>query len=255
VEATTPISSRARRLLTVAAVVVLLVATMVAARLADPAIPRAGQVGQPSMSTVVQSTTPPADDSSVIGTPSARPGPLVLPEWISWVLLVACAALVLGIVVALVWFALREVGLRLRQAAARAEAQGEPKPLRPARDVVADAIDLGLAELDEAGTDPRRVVIACWVRLEQAARDEGMERGVADTATDVVRRLLAKQMVVSETVLDRFAAAYLEARYADHVVSDDLRDQARAALAQLRAELQRPVRVPGPDETTPGDAS
>jgi hypothetical protein len=236
----TPATGGLRRLVPVAGVIALLVAAMVGARFGGPAIPRllpdgAVPVPTPSPSATAASAAP--DSSSSPTLPST---PLVLPEWIGWIMVFACAALVFGIVLAIGWFLMRELFLRLRQAAATT-AEGAPNALRPARDVIADAVDLGLAELDESGSDPRRVIIACWARLEQAARDAGMARGVADTATDVVRRLLSTQMVVSEVVLDRLAAAYLEARYAHHLVSDELRDEARAAFLQLRSELHRPV--------------
>jgi hypothetical protein len=42
---------------------------------------------------------------------------------------------------------------------------------------------------------------------------------------------------VSAGVLDAFAAVYREARFATHTVDIGMRDQARAALTQLRDEL------------------
>jgi hypothetical protein len=46
---------------------------------------------------------------------------------------------------------------------------------------------------------------------------------------------------VSRPVLDGFAAAYREARYATHVVDEQMRATAINALRQLRAELAAPV--------------
>jgi hypothetical protein len=43
-------------------------------------------------------------------------------------------------------------------------------------------------------------------------------------------------------VLDGFASVYREARYATHTVDTAMREQARAALRQLRDELSAGVR-------------
>ena len=98
------------------------------------------------------------------------------------------------------------------------------------------ALDESLAGLDEADADPRRVVIACWVRLEEAAEAAGIAPAPGETTTELVGRLLAGSQV-SAGVLDAFAAVYREARFATHTVDTTMRDQARAALTQLRDEL------------------
>ena len=79
-------------------------------------------------------------------------------------------------------------------------------------------------------------MIACWVRLEQAAAAAGTPRQPGDTPTELVTRLLAGHDV-SAAVLYALAEVYRLARYATHTVDATMRDQARAALHQLRAEL------------------
>jgi hypothetical protein len=106
---------------------------------------------------------------------------------------------------------------------------------RTADDLVA-ALDAGLLDLSDTDRDPRRAVIACWVRLEQAAADAGTPRHPGDTPTDLVGRLLAEQRV-DAGVLAAFAEVYREARYATHTVDDRMRGQARTALQRLRADL------------------
>jgi hypothetical protein len=96
-------------------------------------------------------------------------------------------------------------------------------------------VDSGLADLD-ADADARSAVIACWVRLEETAAAVGTPREIGDTSTDLVVRLLGAHDI-SGPVLDRLAGLYREARYATHVVDDQMRQDARAALRQLRAEL------------------
>lgn len=104
-------------------------------------------------------------------------------------------------------------------------------------DEVVAALDAGLSELDEADSDPRRAVIACWVRLERAAAAAGTPRLPGDTATDLVLRLLEGHQL-SGTVLTGFADVYRLARYAvRHEVDESMREQARAALWRLRGEL------------------
>ena len=85
-------------------------------------------------------------------------------------------------------------------------------------------------------------MIACWVRLERAAAAAGTEREPGDTSTDLVERVLADHAVTAP-VLAGFAALYREARFATHVVDEAMRDQARAALRQIRDELVADVRA------------
>lgn len=165
-----------------------------------------------------------------------------LPEWLVTVAQVAGGLMVATVVGLLLWVVLRDLlaGTRRRRATAR------PPGVRPAartttNDVVA-ALDAGLVELDDSDTDPRRAVIACWVRLEQAAAAAGIPRQVGDTPTDLVSRLLSSgSHRVSADVLAAFAHVYREARYATHRVDERMRDQARSALARLRNELTAEV--------------
>jgi hypothetical protein len=106
---------------------------------------------------------------------------------------------------------------------------------RTAEDLVA-ALDAGLEELSDTDRDPRRAVIACWVRLEQAAAAAGTARLPGDSPTDLVGRLLAEQQVDAR-VLAALLEVYRQARYATHTVDDQMRAQARSALERLRADL------------------
>ncbi|ACZ86826.1 DUF4129 domain-containing protein [Streptosporangium roseum] len=116
-----------------------------------------------------------------------------------------------------------------------------PPAVRPAQERPAAAAEMraalraGLTDLD-AGDDPRRAVIACWLRLEHAAAGAGTPRLAADTPGDLVTRLLAAHRV-SGPALGRLAAAYRQARYAPHEVTGSLRGTARRALAEVDAEL------------------
>lgn len=185
-----------------------------------------------------------------------------LPSWIGTVLRAGC---LLG-VAALVGFLLSSViRYRLRyRAAARASAARSKVTSRTGttgEEVVA-ALDAGLADLSDTDADPRRAVIACWVRLEQVAAAAGTPRQIGDTSTDLVTRLLTRhggdagtagftgeqsgvgeRTGVSADVLAAFAEVYRQARYATHTVDERMRAQARAALERLRAELTPEVRA------------
>jgi hypothetical protein len=151
---------------------------------------------------------------------------------------------VIAVLLALVGWALVRDLLRRRtgRVVRRRRRPSGPAP-RTAEDLVA-ALDAGLLELSDADLDPRRAVIACWVRLEQAAADAGTPRHPGDTPTDLVARLLTEQRV-DASVLAAFAEVYREARYATHTVDDRMRAGARAALQRLRADLAAGVRADG----------
>jgi hypothetical protein len=111
-----------------------------------------------------------------------------------------------------------------------------PASLQQQQELVAAAVEQGLSELDDDDADPRVAVLACWVRLEQAAAAAGTPRQVGDTSTDLVVRLLASHQVSVEILAD-FAEVYRLARFATRDVDASMRERARAALAQLRNEL------------------
>ena len=156
-----------------------------------------------------------------------------LPDWTgtaALVLLGVLALLVLGLVT---WTVLRQT--LSRRGSRKGRREQRPNEQRTAEDLVA-ALDAGLQELSDTDRDPRRAVIACWVRLEQAAADAGTPRHAGDSPTDLVARLLAEQRL-DAGVLTPFAAVYRQARYATHTVDDQMRRQARSALERLRVDL------------------
>ncbi len=229
-----------RRWWPVGAVVLLLVAATVAA----------------TRSSIGASRVPPAAESVplVPEYPTAEPIPSIpveprdagevtgvrIPDWLLtglWTLLGLAVLAVVGVLLwTLVRGALRRTTRALPAQRVRRSAEGT------AREVAA-ALDAGLVDLDDADTDPRTAVIACWVRLEEAADGAGVHRLAGDTPTDLVTRLLRGDpaagvpAIASADVLAEFAHVYREARYATRPVDERTRDQARAALRRLRGEL------------------
>jgi uncharacterized protein DUF4129 len=156
-----------------------------------------------------------------------------LPGWIGTA--AVTVLIIVGVVFAalLIWAFVRDQVRRQARRAPRAQAGVTPQP--PTDELVA-AVDAGLEELSDTDRDPRRAVIACWVRLEQAAAAAGTPGHPGDTPTDLVSRLLAEQRVDAR-LLASLRDVYREARYATHTVDDRMRSEALSALQRLRADL------------------
>ncbi|MEH1097659.1 DUF4129 domain-containing protein [Micromonospora sp. CPCC 205561] len=175
-----------------------------------------------------------------------------LPRWVGTVVVALLGLALLVVFGYLTWTLVR--GAMRRTTRALPARRPRPTPEGTAREVAA-ALDASLEELDDQDTDPRTAVIACWVRLEQAAAGAGVPRLAGDTPTDLVTRLLRGDpaagvpAIASADVLAEFAHVYREARYATRPVGERTRDQARAALRRLRGELTAVVadgsEVPG----------
>jgi Domain of unknown function (DUF4129) len=225
-----------RRWWPLAAVATLLAVASLAAAYSAPQLTRV----QPAQRQVEEPTRPPGETPPDRSPPPVVDGAFEPPSWLSTALLGLCAALVVAAVLSGLAIAARD---RRRRRATVERAGAAPRPRPNAAEVVA-AVEAGLANLDDADADPRRAVIACWVRLEEAAAAAGTPRLASDTSTDLVGRLLADH-AVSADVLAGFAAVYRQARYATRTVDDEMRAQARAALRRLRGELTAPAAAPG----------
>lgn len=222
-----------RRWWPLAAVVGLLFLTALAATRSTPQLDRIDPDPPPATS------PPPLFPGGSQQTAGGRPAPAEaeaargLPDWLGRaalvVLIIAGAVLVALVIYALIR---DQMGRQARRSGRRAPVRSAP---RTAEDLVA-ALDAGLEELSDTDRDPRRAVIACWVRLEQAAAAAGTPRHPGDSPTDLVGRLLAEQRVDAR-VLAALLEVYRHARYATHTVDDQMRSMARSALERLRIDL------------------
>ncbi|MBM2623493.1 DUF4129 domain-containing protein [Actinoplanes sp. LDG1-06] len=223
------ISAAVRRWWPLAAVLVLLFGTALAATRSEPRLEQIVR-DEPTAQAPLLPTTVPSGVRSEPPPPEPARG---LPDWVNTV-----ALIVLGLVVAvllglLIYTLIRERRRRSgKNDRRRRKANDQP---RTAEELVA-ALDAGLEELSDTDRDPRRAVIACWVRLEQAAAAAGTPRHPGDSPTDLVGRLLSEQQVDAQ-VLAALLDVYRQARYATHTVDDQMRRQARSALERLRADL------------------
>jgi hypothetical protein len=183
-------------------------------------------------------TQPPLLPSADAVTPAGETPPGTqaaggLPDWTGRVALIVLAVLAAIIVAMVAWALVRD---QLRRRARRAGRLTPAVPEQSTAENLVAALDAGLQDLSDTDQDPRRAVIACWVRLEQAAAAAGTPRHPGDSPTDLVARLLSEQQV-DAGALAALAQVYREARYATHTVDDRMRAQARSALQRLRADL------------------
>lgn len=206
----------------------------VAALAATRSRPDFGRFGASSQAT--QSPPPPAQPSFSGRLTPRPPDPAHVASggWPGWIGTVATVLLAL-VVLAVGAFAVRVIARDRRRRQGMRPVRFSPA-VTSARDDVVAALDAGIEELNDSDDDPRRAVIACWVRLEQAAVAAGIERAAADSPTDLVGRLLTTQRV-DAGALAGLAAVYREARYATHTVDERMRRQAIDALHRLRTDL------------------
>jgi hypothetical protein len=218
-----------RRWWPLAAIVALLALAALAAAHSTPQLerlPRAGATATAEPPQLDPTERPQADPGEVAAAEGIQ-----VPEWIPTLLIAVFVCLVVAAGLVLV------AGLvnALRRRRETVAADGAPVERRPTDSEVLAAVDAGLADLSDTDRDPRRAVIACWLRLEEAAEAAGMPRRIDDTSTDLVVRLLDR--VASAEVLANFAEVYRTARYATAPVDERMRARALAALHRVRAEL------------------
>ena len=185
---------------------------------------------------------PPVDARTAVPTPEPQ---VTLPpavagtgqglDWIQQALLVVAVAAVV-VAVAVLW---RRLGRPARGEREPADNSGQLAPELTAAEHASRAVRSGLDDLDAPGSDPRGVVIGCWLALERAAAAAGLARRDTDSPTDLVTRLLAGADV-PVPVLGDLAALYRAARYAPDEVTDASRDAARHALTEVALALERP---------------
>jgi hypothetical protein len=222
-----------RRWWPLAAVLVLLFVTSLAATRSEPQLERIAPDAAPTEE--APPLLPPAPVETAVGETAGPAAEATggLPSWIGTLALTVLGIAALVVVALAVWAIVRDQQKR-RQ---RRRGRGLPVRTEPrtAEDLVA-ALDAGLEELSDTDRDPRRAVIACWVRLEQAAAAAGTARLPGDSPTDLVGRLLREQHVDAR-VLAALLEVYRQARYTPHTVDDQMRAQARSALERMRADL------------------
>ena len=105
-------------------------------------------------------------------------------------------------------------------------------------DEVASAIEedaVEQRELLEAG-EPRNAIVACWRRFEQQAARVDVVRRPWQTSSEFVLGVLDRAGA-DEGAVTQLAALFREARFSDHPITEQHREQALAALAAIHGSL------------------
>jgi hypothetical protein len=157
------------------------------------------------------------------------------PLWIIYLVSGIIIAFIAVVVIVLLWTLISSISPVKKERLLVRRVPDRTPDERHDEEVLA-AVDAGLEDLSDMDADPRRAVIACWLRLERAAAAAGTPRERGDTSTDLVIRLLSAHPV-SRVMLEALAAVYREARFATHPIGEYERQTALNALRQLRAEL------------------
>ncbi|OFW70942.1 MAG: hypothetical protein A2Y55_01390 [Actinobacteria bacterium RBG_16_68_12] len=101
---------------------------------------------------------------------------------------------------------------------------------------LADVLDDTLDDL-RAETDPRRAVIAAYARLERALSAHGFPRRRAETQQEYVARIL-DDLDVDRRSVRRLTDLFTRAKFSQHDVDVGMKEEAIAALEQVRDELR-----------------
>jgi hypothetical protein len=116
---------------------------------------------------------------------------------------------------------------------ARKQARGEFR-LGLAHAVV-QAVDESLDDL-HAETDPRRAVIAAYARLERVLAGHGVARRPSEAPLEYLARVLAS-LQVSDQAAATLTHLFERAKFSQHAVGPEMKEQAIAALVTVRDEL------------------
>ncbi|MDO5628357.1 MAG: DUF4129 domain-containing protein [Mobilicoccus sp.] len=167
----------------------------------------------------------PPDDPSGVQRPD-------LPQWTGWIFLaiVGAGALILVGALARRWWVRRH------------RDEDEPAPPPPVRARTDLVVVTHRARAALADGVPRNGVVACWVALEEALDAAGSAPSPHESPTEVADRLLHDHPGVPADAVATLLAAYREARFSQHPISEDDRAHAAAALDRIEAGLRERAR-------------
>jgi hypothetical protein len=103
-------------------------------------------------------------------------------------------------------------------------------------DQLAALVDESLEDL-RAEPDPRKAVIAAYARMERGLGAGGLARAPAETAPEYLRRVLAHRKV-SAVAVTRLTDLFEQAKFSDHAIGSESKQEAIAALEAVRDELR-----------------
>jgi hypothetical protein len=141
---------------------------------------------------------------------------------VSWLPVIVTVALIV-LAVAAWWYAGR----------ARRKARGELRPRLAA--AVAQAVDESLDDL-RAEPDPRRAVIAAYARLERVLAAHGLPRKPSEAPLEYLARMLT-DLSVSDDAARALTELFERAKFSQHAVGSEMKEQAIDALETVRDDL------------------
>ena len=123
----------------------------------------------------------------------------------------------------------------------RTRKQRTAVPLEQELTVAEDfAASMGDAISDlEAEHDARRAVIAAYARMEAVLARNGLKRRPSETPTEYLRRILLGLTSRHDSV-SRLTSLFEQAKFSKHDVDEPMKNEAIAALREIRDDLQEP---------------
>lgn len=152
-----------------------------------------------------------------LSTAPPQPLPRGGPRWLPFVLV---GALLVGLAVAIL--VRSELARRRRAALAGPGELGE-------------LFDHTLDDLEQE-TDPRRAVIAAWIRMERGLAAAGLPRRAAEAPFEYAARVLERANVQPASVR-RLADLFEQAKFSQHTIDERMRRAAVEAVTVIREEL------------------
>ena len=114
-----------------------------------------------------------------------------------------------------------------------------PKPWRiRSREAVSAALDFSLDDLRNE-PDLRRAIIAAYARMERALAMAGVARRPSEAPFEYLERAL-RSLDTGGASVSRLTALFEWAKFSHHEPGPEMRDEAIAALGEVRDELRRP---------------
>jgi Domain of unknown function (DUF4129) len=101
---------------------------------------------------------------------------------------------------------------------------------------LAELLQGTLADLEDE-PDPRRAVIAAWIRMEGGLAAAGLPRHAAEAPLEYVARVL-EQANVQPASVRRLADLFERAKFSQHTIDEAMRAAAIEAVTTIRAELE-----------------
>ena len=185
-------------------------------------------------------------------TASATPDPIA-PIDLPWVrpLVLTVLALVGLVMVAGTVVALVDVARRLWEDRWQAPDVLHPmdgEPIEVALSAPRDALAEAAQQMQDAlrAGSPRNAVVQCWLLLVASLERHGVTPDPAQSPTELARHSL-NRVSTDRAAVAELTALFLEARFSAHVIDEDARRRAEAALRRITAALERrpPASVPG----------